>query len=495
MMARLASTLVALGALTVGAAACGQAGSLLRRAVRAAQRGAGLRRRPGLGRPGVPGKRLASRRRASTRSWPRACASRRPTATPPCAVLRASRCSSGRASARVGCYEMVEGLYEDRAWTSTRSTSFPGEIDSSCLPSRSSPSTSSRRATPRPSSASGTSGPGKAQGERGFQEYVGLQSNVPRFHAEDLSFQRRGDYPDPSGFTEDFLVDCSLCFIDRAGTRPFFVYLAYSLVHPPLEADEDLLRKYARKPATPFHRNTTLCGHGRDARHERFGELLDGLLARGLRGSTLRGLHVRQRRAHRLRLGWRRLGSRRPDHVQPSAARGQVPAVGRRDPRSAGRRLRRPVARRRGGRHARHAARPGADAPRPDRPPALPRGPRSTWTGSPCSGCWSSEDPPAERALYWHFPGYRGLIPGRAHPRGHGVGLGATPRRCHPARELEGDREPRDRGRSSSTTSQRTSRRARTWPPCIPRWPALWRRSSPPGANASGRPCCAARTE
>ncbi|MBI1322563.1 sulfatase-like hydrolase/transferase [bacterium] len=67
-----------------------------------------------------------------------------------------------------------------------------------------------------------------------------------------LPFGRRGDY------LTDALTSAAMRVIDDAGDDPFFLYLAHYAPHTPIEAPEDLVRKYESKIQDHLrHRNPT----------------------------------------------------------------------------------------------------------------------------------------------------------------------------------------------------------------------------------------------
>ncbi|MEM9368635.1 MAG: sulfatase-like hydrolase/transferase [Planctomycetota bacterium] len=97
--------------------------------------------------------------------------------------------------------------------------------------------------------------------ECGFDDHVTLWNGS---HLDvTKSFQGKSDgYPDPNGYSSEYLSRCADQFLAGVGDAPFFLYLPHTLVHTamgpgtmPLEPKPDLLKKYQSKAKTEWHSN------------------------------------------------------------------------------------------------------------------------------------------------------------------------------------------------------------------------------------------------
>lgn len=70
----------------------------------------------------------------------------------------------------------------------------------------------------------------------------------------DFRFVPHLEFSQPGEYLTDRLTDEALRVIDRAGERPFFLYLAHHAPHTPIEGKPDLVRHYEQK-LTPQHRH------------------------------------------------------------------------------------------------------------------------------------------------------------------------------------------------------------------------------------------------
>lgn len=96
-----------------------------------------------------------------------------------------------------------------------------------------------------------------------------------------LPLGKTGDY------LSDKLTDAALAFIDSAGQRPFFLYLAHHAPHTPIEAPADLVTHYQGRLRPGLkHQNSVYAAmiHNLDAN---VGRLLDHLEQRGLAENTI----------------------------------------------------------------------------------------------------------------------------------------------------------------------------------------------------------------
>jgi len=101
-------------------------------------------------------------------------------------------------------------------------------------------------------------------GTRGFDDFVLLGTASHLDAAKSATRYRSADYPPPQGYSSDYLTECARRFLDKcsADSRPFFLYLPYTLVHDCLgrggdllEPKPELLAKYEALPKTDLHRN------------------------------------------------------------------------------------------------------------------------------------------------------------------------------------------------------------------------------------------------
>lgn len=79
---------------------------------------------------------------------------------------------------------------------------------------------------------------------RGFQEFVGFQGGWNPFYRYRLDRNGSIEYGDGQTYLTDVFSDAALDFIERHQREPFFLQLAYNAPHFPLEAPDDLARKY-----------------------------------------------------------------------------------------------------------------------------------------------------------------------------------------------------------------------------------------------------------
>lgn len=88
-------------------------------------------------------------------------------------------------------------------------------------------------------------------------------------------------------YLTDRLTDEAIRVIDRAGSKPFFLYLAHHAPHTPIEAKEDLVRRYREKQKPgQRHANPVYAAmvHSLD---ESVGRIVDHLNQRGLADRTV----------------------------------------------------------------------------------------------------------------------------------------------------------------------------------------------------------------
>jgi arylsulfatase A len=98
----------------------------------------------------------------------------------------------------------------------------------------------------------GTSGHPNHQG---FDEWFGyLDQGHAHFHYTDHLWKNRAKVTvRPDQYTHDLFTTSALDFIQRHGTHPFFLYLAFTIPHASMEVPEDSLRKFQGEfPEKPF---------------------------------------------------------------------------------------------------------------------------------------------------------------------------------------------------------------------------------------------------
>lgn len=97
----------------------------------------------------------------------------------------------------------------------------------------------------------------------------------------DLSDSSEGEY------LTNRLTDEALEFIERNSGRPFFLYLSHYAVHTPLQAPEQLVRKYQRKIAASKSDGNPVYAAMVDSVDASVGRILDGLNATGIADRTV----------------------------------------------------------------------------------------------------------------------------------------------------------------------------------------------------------------
>lgn len=91
----------------------------------------------------------------------------------------------------------------------------------------------------------------------------------------------------PGEYLTDRLTDEALAIIDRAGDRPFFLYLAHHAVHTPIEAKTAMIDHYAKKVRPEMrHRNAAYAAMTQSL-DESVGRVLAKIDERGLAGRTV----------------------------------------------------------------------------------------------------------------------------------------------------------------------------------------------------------------
>jgi arylsulfatase A-like enzyme len=96
-----------------------------------------------------------------------------------------------------------------------------------------------------------------------------------------LPLGKAGDY------LTDSLTDAAIEFIDDAGRRPFFLYLAHHAPHTPIEAPQSLVDHFQDKRSPAFkHQNATYAAMVKSL-DDNVGRVLDHLENRGLADNTI----------------------------------------------------------------------------------------------------------------------------------------------------------------------------------------------------------------
>ena len=124
--------------------------------------------------------------------------------------------------------------------------------------------------------------------DRGFDDYASLQLFVNGAHLDVTKGRtvKTPDYPEPSGTSGDYMTRLGLEFVDRAGDRPFFLYLAHPLIHTPFDVPPDLLEKYEKKSPTLIQSDAVYAGM-MEMLDDSIGGFIDGLEERGQMDDTL----------------------------------------------------------------------------------------------------------------------------------------------------------------------------------------------------------------
>lgn len=95
------------------------------------------------------------------------------------------------------------------------------------------------------------------------------------------------DFGRPGEYLTDRLTDEAIKVIDRAGDRPFFVYLAHHAVHTPIEAKGDDVKYFDAKLRPGMHHQHGVYAAMMKDLDENVGRLLDHLGERGLDKNTV----------------------------------------------------------------------------------------------------------------------------------------------------------------------------------------------------------------
>ena len=82
---------------------------------------------------------------------------------------------------------------------------------------------------------------------RGFQEFVGFQGGWNPYYRYRLDRNGSIEYGDRDRYLTDVFSEAAVDFIDRHQREPFFLQLAYNAPHFPLEAPDEIARKYVEK--------------------------------------------------------------------------------------------------------------------------------------------------------------------------------------------------------------------------------------------------------
>ncbi|QDT60553.1 Arylsulfatase [Stieleria bergensis] len=128
--------------------------------------------------------------------------------------------------------------------------------------------------------------------QRGFDDFVMLR-NGGHLDVKMSYLRQSGDYPEPSGYSSDYISLCADQFLDKNDDRPFFLYLPHTLVHTamgpgtkPLEPKEELKNKYKALKPSKLHGNPLYAGMV-EALDQSVGALNTSLKKGGLLKNTL----------------------------------------------------------------------------------------------------------------------------------------------------------------------------------------------------------------
>jgi arylsulfatase A-like enzyme len=201
---------------------------------------------------------------------------------------------SGRHAAREGCYEVVAGR-------------FLAQVDIEMVPLMPPENRlqlpADRKILPERLKALGYRtgvfgkwhvGP-QTPAQRGFDDFVLLGTASHLDAAKAATRQRSPDYPEPRGYSSDYLTACARRFLDKGqgDARPFFLYLPYTLVHTCigpnaqlLEPKPELFAKYAALPKSELHGNPSYAAMV-EALDQSVGEVMGELERRQLLSHTV----------------------------------------------------------------------------------------------------------------------------------------------------------------------------------------------------------------
>jgi len=125
--------------------------------------------------------------------------------------------------------------------------------------------------------------------KRGFDEFYGFLGHgahdyfdLKRAAEPFQSIWRNGEVIDDTGYLTDNLGREAVSFIEKNEKRPFFLYLAFNAVHVPLQAPEEVIKKYD----TGLHSRDIYLGM-LEREDVAVGRVLDELQRRGLDRNTL----------------------------------------------------------------------------------------------------------------------------------------------------------------------------------------------------------------
>ncbi len=82
---------------------------------------------------------------------------------------------------------------------------------------------------------------------RGFQEFVGFQGGWNPYYRYRLDRNGSIEYGDKNSYLTDVFSEAAIDFIGRHQREPFFLQLAYNAPHFPLEAPDEIARKYVER--------------------------------------------------------------------------------------------------------------------------------------------------------------------------------------------------------------------------------------------------------
>ena len=127
--------------------------------------------------------------------------------------------------------------------------------------------------------------------KRGFDEFVCLNT-TSHLDSRKSFIGRSPNYPEPEGYSSDYLANCAVQFINQNKDEPFFLYLPHTLVHTvksdgkgTLEPKPDLLHKYEAKAKSELHGNAAYAAMV-EALDQAVGRTVEALRNRGILANT-----------------------------------------------------------------------------------------------------------------------------------------------------------------------------------------------------------------
>ncbi len=108
-----------------------------------------------------------------------------------------------------------------------------------------------------------------------------------RHYGHEMRYVPDLPYGEPGEYLTDRLTDEALQVIDRAGDRPFFLYLAHHAVHTPIEGKPKLVEHYRQKLSSGLHHQNATYAAMTHSLDDSVGRVLARLDERGIADNTL----------------------------------------------------------------------------------------------------------------------------------------------------------------------------------------------------------------